>query len=189
MSDSRRPSPEEVETLLRNAELRDDLEPFLDDMVRRVNVLALPTPVENEYLEAMLAWERAPLMPISMWFEPELKIPAPDSLDDRSLHQLLWEVIHKLYDQRIVLDFSDHLSDRALYTLIWRDILPTREKHIDSSMNHLHWDCADISSDANVWLRYYASTEERRRWMDEHGDVVPSPETPPYRRKLPRRAL
>ena len=38
----------------------------------------------------MLAWERAPLLPLSSWFEPELKLPDPDDLADQELHDLLW---------------------------------------------------------------------------------------------------
>src|SRR4051812_24787952 len=117
MFDPHRPRPEEVEHLLRNAQLRDELEPYLDESIQRVNVTELPTPVENEFLASMLAWERAPIVPISQWYTPELVIPRPESLHDEDLHEILWDVIHKLFDQRIVLDFTDHLSDRALYTL------------------------------------------------------------------------
>jgi len=130
MSDTWRVSPDEVDQLLRNAELRDKLEPYLDDAVGQVNVSAMPTHIENEYLESMLAWEHAPVMPIGKWFEPELQVPDPHSLDDRALHQVLWRTIEQLFQQRIVLDFGDHLSDRELYTLIYRDIVPAKEKKI-----------------------------------------------------------
>jgi len=189
MSDTWRVSPDEVDQLLRNAELRDKLEPYLDDAVGQVNVSAMPTHIENEYLESMLAWEHAPVMPIGKWFEPELQVPDPHSLDDRALHQVLWRTIEQLFQQRIVLDFGDHLSDRELYTLIYRDIVPAKEKKIDSPDNYLHWDCADVGGDAEVWLRYYATVEERRRWAREFGDALPTAMTPPYPRKMPRRGL
>ena len=80
MSTNHKPRPDEVEHLLRNAELRDELEPYFDESIRRVNVEELPTPVENEFLASMLAWERAPILPIGQWFEPELKLPHPDTL-------------------------------------------------------------------------------------------------------------
>ena len=60
MSTNHKPQPDEVEHLLRNAELRDELEPYFDESIRSVNVDELPTPVENEFLASMLAWERAP---------------------------------------------------------------------------------------------------------------------------------
>src|SRR5438552_1774571 len=139
-----RPRPDEVEHLLRNAQLRDELEPYFDESIGRVNVEELPTPVENEFLASMLAWERAPVLPIGQWFEPELKLPLPDALTESQLHERLWETIHQLYGKRIVLEFTDHLSDRELYCMIYRDILPSPEKMIDSLSNYLQWDCADV---------------------------------------------
>src|SRR5688500_4327443 len=132
MSQPPRPQPEEVEHLLRNAQLRDELEPFLDESLFCLNSDELPTQVENEFLASMLAWERAPVVPISQWFEPELRLPNPSSLNDEELHEVLWDTIQKLYDKHIVLDFTDHLSDRQLYRLIYCDILPSPEKKLDS---------------------------------------------------------
>ena len=189
MSSPHPPRPEEVEHLLRNAQLRDDLEPHLEEALGRVNVLEMPTPKENEYLESMLAWERAPVEPISRWFDPELTLPHPDSLDEEQLHACLWEAIRELQDKRIVLDFTDHLSDGELYWLIFRDILPAREKRIDSPKNFLHWDCANVSGDPQVWLRYYASAEEHHLWQLETGGRLPSSERPPFPRAMPRRPL
>jgi hypothetical protein len=180
---------DDVDHLLRNAELRDQLEPFFDESIVSLNVRQMPTPVENEFLASMLAWEQAPVLPIAKWFEPELCLPAPESLGDQELHRHLWNTIHKLFEKRIALDFTDHLTDRQLYCLIYRDILPSQEKKIDAANNYLHWDCADAGGDPDVYLRYYASDEEREGWEEEHGVSLPPSETPPYPRKLPRRPL
>ena len=102
MSTNHKPLPEEVEHLLRNAELRNELEPYFDESIRSVNVDELPTPVENEFLASMLAWERAPILPIGQWFDPELRLPSPDALTNRQLQELLWDTIHKLHERRIV---------------------------------------------------------------------------------------
>ena len=48
-------SLDEVDQLMLNAQLRDQLEPFLDESVDLVNVKKLPTSMENEYLASMLA--------------------------------------------------------------------------------------------------------------------------------------
>jgi hypothetical protein len=189
MSTNHKPLPDEVEHLLRNAELRNELEPYFDESIRNVNVEVLPTPVENEFLASMLAWERAPVLPIGQWFEPQLTLPQPDTLDEAKLHDLLWATIYKLFERRIVLDFTDHLSDRELYCLIFRDILPCSEKKIDSLTNYLHWDCADVGGDPTCWLRYYATPKERRAWAADIGEPLPAAEEPPYRRLLPRRPL
>ncbi|HTM55972.1 MAG TPA: hypothetical protein VL175_18235 [Pirellulales bacterium] len=189
MSTNHKPLPDEVEHLLRNAQLRDELEPYFDESIRSVNVEELPTPVENEFLASMLAWERAPILPISQWFEPELKLPHPDTLDEFQLHERLWETIHRMFGRRIVLEFTDHLNDRELYCLIYRDILPCSEKKIDSATNYLHWDCADVGGDPTTWLRYYATPEERRAWAEDLDEPLPEREVAPYPRQLPRRPL
>lgn len=125
--------------------------------------------MENEFLASMLEWERAPVLPISQWFEPELSLPRPETLDDAALHRLLWETIHTLYSKRIVLEFTEHLSDRQLYCVLIRDILPACEKKINLPKNYLHWHCLDDSDDPDTWLRYYASDEERTGWAEESG--------------------
>jgi hypothetical protein len=117
---------------------------------------------------------------------PELRLPAPDKLNDADLNRCLWETIRKLFEKRVVLDFTDHLTDRELYCLIVRDILPSPEKKIDSSSSYLHWDCSDASGDAQLWLRYYATAEEREQWADDFSETLPPHEEPPHRRDLPR---
>src|SRR5687767_5503689 len=86
------PSPhfqsKDVDELLLNARLRDELEPFLDESVHILDCRRLPTQAENEFLAQMLAWERAPVLSISKWFEPELVLAAPDKLSDAQISEL-----------------------------------------------------------------------------------------------------
>jgi hypothetical protein len=182
-----RPESEEVDQLLLNARLRDELEPFLDESVHILDCRRLPTSAENEFLAQMLAWERAPVLPISRWFEPELTLPAPDKLSSEQIRELLWNAIGKLYSQRIVLDFTEHLTDRQLYCLILRDILPSPEKKLDLPRNYLHWHFLDLDTQPEIWLTYYASDEERQIWAEETGQSLPAKATPPYPRRMPRR--
>ncbi len=181
------PDFDEVEHLLLNARLRDDLEPFLDESLNLLNTRRLPTPMENEFLASMLAWERAPVLPISQWFQPELVLARPDTLNDEQINAHLWQTIQNLYDIRVVLDFTDHLTDRQLYTLIYRDILPSPEKKIDLPKNFLHWHCLDDTDEPETWLRYYASKQERHDWFSEMGLPLPRSEQAPFPRKMPRR--
>ena len=177
----------EVDELLLNARLRDELEPFLDESVHILDCRRLPTSDENEFLAQMLAWERAPVLPISKWFDPELILPPPDQLDDQRLRTLLTQTIERLYSRRIVLDFTDHLSDRQLYCLILRDILPSPEKKLDLPRNYLHWHFLDVESQPEIWLAYYASDDERELWASETGQPLPPRHQPPYPRRMPRR--
>jgi hypothetical protein len=183
------PRAEEVEHLLRNAQLRDALEPLLDESIGRVNVELMTTRAENDFLQSMLEWERAPMLPICEWFQPKLELPHPDGLTDDQLRDRLYQTIGRMFEKRIVLDFTDHLTDRQLYCLIYRDILPSHEKMIQRTNNYLHWDCANTDGDPDVWLRYYASDEERAAWADETDGELPPIETPPYSRDLPRAPL
>lgn len=177
---------DEVDQLILNAQLRDELEPYLDESVELVDIRNMPTRDENEFLASMLEWERAPVVPISQWFQPRLDPPSLESLDDKDLHNVLWETIHALFAKRIVLDFTHHLSDRDLYRLICRDILPSLEKKIERTRTYLHWLCLDPDHDVDIWLRYYASEEEREAWTLEGGCEIPPSELPPYPRRVPR---
>jgi hypothetical protein len=185
MPNSPRHRADEIEQLLRNAELRDELERYFDESISRVNVHQLTLDAENDFLASMLAWEQAPVLPVYRWFEPELRLPRPAALDDEKLHAILWDVIRKLFQKRIVLDFTDHLSDRELYCLVYRDILPAREKKLDHLSAYIHWDCTGPNGDPDVWLRYYASDEEREEWADCYDQPLPPKEPPPYPRQLP----
>jgi hypothetical protein len=187
MPKSQQPTSDEVQQLMLNAQLRDALEPFLDESVDLLDMQRMPTPMENEFLASMLAWERAPVLAISEWFDPPLTLPHPDSLNDEQLSKQLGETIQRLYAERIVLDFTDHLSDRDLYCLIFRDILPSPEKKVDIPKNFLHWHCLDDSDEAETWLRFYATPEERAIWCQENDRDPPPSEPPPFPRTMPRK--
>lgn len=180
-------SSDDVDQIMLNARLRDELEPFLDESMKVVNVRGMPTSQENEYLASMLAWERAPVLPIGHWFEPVLDLPNPDNLAPDQLTAILWDTIQRLYDKQIVLDYTDHMSDYHLYCLILRDILPSHEKKLDLTSTYLHWHCLDPTDDPETWLRYYASNEDRARWSGETRQIPPPVEPAPFPRRMPRR--
>ncbi|TWT47776.1 hypothetical protein [Botrimarina hoheduenensis] len=178
--------PDQVDCLLRNAELRNELEPLFDESIGSVDVARMTTDSENDFLASMLAWERAPMLPIAEWFDPPLRLPESDTLGDDEVRRRLSETVRLLYSKHVVLDFTDHLSDRELYTLIARDILPSYEKKLETRTSYLHWDCANTSDDPEIWLQYYATDEEREMWADEMGSEPPELAEPPHRRRLPR---
>jgi hypothetical protein len=144
---------------------------------------------ENDFLESMLAWERAPMLPIGEWFDPKLTLTEPDGLEPEEIARLLTQTVEALFTKNVVLDFTDHLTDRQLYTLIARDILPAYEKKLDRQGTYLHWDCANLGEDPEPWLRYYASREEREMWQEETGEDLPPASDPPFVRQLPKAPL
>jgi hypothetical protein len=180
------PKSDDVEHLLRNAQLRDELEPLFDESIGRVNPTAMTTRTENEFLESMLEWERAPILPIYQWFNPPLVLPHPDRLNQQQLSVVLRATIDKLFEKHIVIDFADHLSDYQLYGIIFRDILPSHEKMLERRTSYLHWDCANTDDNPETWLRYYATQAEREMWAEESGQPLPPRDEPPFSRKLPR---
>ena len=176
----------DLDLLLENAQLRDQLEPYLDESVYLVDLDSMSTDRENQYLQSLLAWEKAPVRPIAQWFEPELVMPNPDTLSDEELHQTLHQTIGRLYEKNISLHFTDHLSDRQLYCLIMRDILPSPEKQVELPETMLNWRCLDENRDEEYWLRHSASDEHRNLWAFETGLRLPPKEEPKFRRQLPR---
>lgn len=176
----------EIDLLLANARLRDELEPYFDESMVCVDSVKMPIASENEYLSSLLAWEKAPVLPISQWFEPELVVPPHSSLNDQTLQQQLHQLIGRLLEKNILLLHTDHLSDRQLYCLIVRDILPAQEKKVVLPGKYLRWQCLDIVEDEESWLRYYASSEERKQWAAETGLRLPPREPVPFPRMLPK---
>ena len=176
----------EVDLLLENAQLRDQMEPYIDESFYVVDLDKMSTRGENEYLASILAWERAPVLPIQEWFEPALKMTPHEELDDAELNQQLHQVIGRLYEKNIMLISTGHLSDRQLYCLIARDILTAEEKKLTVSTRYLRWQCIDCDVDEENWLRYYATTEERKQWAFETGLRLPPHEPLPFPRRLPQ---
>lgn len=181
MSETSRSAVDEVDLMLTNARLRDELEPYRDESIDG-SIHHMPLRTENEYLASMLAWERAPALPIASWFTPVMELPSPDALDDAQITKLLAQTIDRLYSQHVVLRYTDHLSNRELYKIIYRDILPCCEKKVELPGKFLEWRCIE---DDDTWLKYYADAIERRRFQEEHEIDLPASQTPQYRRSLP----
>ena len=182
-----------ADELLRNAELRTELEPYADESLTRVNSRSWTLQQENQYLASMLEWEKAPVLPIYQWFDrEELALPAPQAVCDELLPGLLDALARKLYEKHIVLDYTDHLSDRELYRIILYKILPQNEKKIELPGAYRHWDCSradecgDELEDARIWLTYYASDRQRECWKAVYGDRVPEKRIPCYHRNFPK---
>lgn len=180
MSETSRPMIEEVDLMIDNARLRDELEPYRDDSIDDPTMGRMPLKTENEYLSSILAWERAPALPIRDWFNPPISIPSPESLAGETLSLMLRQTVERLRSLGIVLTYTDHLTDRDLYCLIYRDILPCCEKKIESAGTRLEYRCVD---DTETWLTYYADAVERRRFQEEHQVDLPIARKPRYRRE------
>ena len=180
------PNPmSDLELLLQNAQLRDELEPYFDESVYLVDLDRMSVRRENEFLASLLAWEKAPILPIANWFEPPLQLQDHRELDDCELSVRLRSVIQQLFQMNILLFHTGHLSDRQLYCLISRDILPSEEKKMLLPGKFLRWQCLDVVEDEESWLRYYATDDERHAWALETGLALPPQEELPFQRSMP----
>jgi len=148
--------------------------------------------LEEIFLERVRAFEEAECdSNFNRLVQRGVEMAPPDELDDASLHAKLQEVLDALAAIRCFLHDADHLSDRELYRWLWRDGL--REETPDLSRLGGAWHTSPIGSctdeDTAIFLKYYASGKERRRWKkDFQNDVLP-PRCPlPYDRDrtLPR---
>ncbi|MEE7626149.1 hypothetical protein V3O24_08245 [Methylobacter sp. Wu8] len=147
----------------------------------------MSTELQEQFWERVVAFEEAEwTTSFDQLVQGGMELPAPEALDDSQLSAKLWEVIRGLAMLRTFLYCTDHLSDRELYEELWHEVL--REETPDMPVNEdsaCHIDLVGSGSeqDNELYLRYYADEEDRRRWAkDWPNDVMPKHEPLPYDR-------
>lgn len=116
----------------------------------------------------------------------------PAEITPEALAPILWELLHNLSLRGFYVLHTNHLSDCDLYTELWERGLrdPAHLPGRDARGGWFHdflgcWGEAELQ----LWLRYYASEEERATHTNEWpGDIVPPKEQPPFDRdwRLPK---
>lgn len=180
-------------------------ESSLDDIDRRIRINELehalqdrgmhlsdasddcPPAVHEQFLSNILAYESAPISCVfDALVKDGLELPDPADLDEKTLHDKLWEVIRALAARDTYLYRTDHLSDRELYADLWTDLLREPGPVMPPGsgwINHLDILGGCSEEDIQISLRYYESEEERQRWAKEWpNDAIPPHEDPPYDR-------
>ncbi|MGE5213295.1 MAG: hypothetical protein ACM3NN_06330 [Nitrospirota bacterium] len=152
----------------------------------------VPPELEEIFLERVSEFEKAEFdTNFDRLVHRGVEMVPPAELDDSTLDAKLHEVLQALAEMHCFLHDTDHLSDRELYAWLWTDGL--REETPDVAELRGNWHTSPIGSctdeDTAIFLRYYASEKERRRWnVDFPNDPLP-PHCPlPYNRdkNLPR---
>ena len=133
-------------------------------------------------------WQR----PVDKLREKNLTLLPPAELTDETLTPKLWELLHNLALQGFYVSHTDHLSDREVYAELWthglRDeaLLPGKCKTGGWFHDFLgSWG----EDELQLWLRYYASDEDRAEHVkDWPNDTIPPKEKPPCNRdwRLPK---
>jgi hypothetical protein len=126
-----------------------------------------------------LAEENVPLLP-------------PDEITDQTIAPILWELMHNLALRSFYLSHTDHLSDRALYAELWHHGLrePAQLFPRNPRGGWFHdflgsWGEEEVQ----LWLRYYATDEERAKHAAEWPKhTLPPKEKPSFNRdwRLPK---
>jgi hypothetical protein len=181
-----------VDREIRIERMKRELEELSGGAMISGSVGDVPPELEEVFLERACAWERAPYdTNFNRLVQRGIEMIPPPELDDRTLRVKLQEVFCALAAIRCFLHDTDHLSDRELYTRLWSDGL--REETPEVSQLGGAWHMSPIGSGADedlaIFLKYYASEKERRRWKtDFPNDPLPPRCALPYHRdrSLPR---
>ena len=148
---------------------------------------SMPADMEEEFLRQVLEYETAE--PISLFRLLEntgVEIPAPDQLDDASLGVKLSEIVERMASLGAYVLHTNHLTDRELYTYLYVEAL--REEAVLFPENPSYAYMIDLTgsgseTDNQLYLKYYADEEHRKRWaQDWPDDPMPEHEDPPFDR-------
>ena len=126
-----------------------------------------------------LAEEHVPLLP-------------PAEITEDMATPILWELLHNLALRGFYVLHTDHLSDDELYAELWQRGLrdPAHLPGRNPRGGWFHDFLGSWSDDEmRLWLRHYASDEERAKHAkDWPKDAVPPKEKPPFNRdwRLPK---
>ncbi|MHB9130989.1 MAG: DUF4826 family protein [Armatimonadota bacterium] len=179
---------EHIDRVFHIEEMKGELEELSDgQMIMGDMGEELPAEVEEQFLEHVLAFERAEQVQHKDLLAREgVKLPPADELTDEELGLKLIEVIHNLAKRHTFLENTNHLSDRELYAYLWGDVLDewTPDLAPDNPMNW-HLDMIGSGSDEHIhlWMKYYADEETRKDWAERWLDMeMPPHEDPPYDR-------
>jgi hypothetical protein len=138
--------------------------------------------IHEPFWKGVLALDGArDVCPFDVLARRGLDLPPPEQLDDAQLIAKLWDVIHAMADVGIVLEFTDHLSDRELYGYLCSDVLrePIQidEDDIEATW-HIDLTGSGAEDDTQIFLKYYADDDYRRRWAADFPDY-PMPDCAP----------
>ena len=163
----------------------------LDREIAENNAEASPeTPTEpresalEAQLEAMEPENWTP--PAEKLAEENIPLLPPAEITDETLTPILWELLHNLALRGFYLIHTDHLNDRELYAELWERGLRD-PAHLPGRNPRGGWFHDFLGSwteeDMQVWLRFYATDEERRK----HGEEYPEDTLPPKEKPVSNR--
>ena len=170
----------------------------VDDEIAAARAAAMPATPAVDTPDSALEAQLGAMEPEN-WTSPakqlaKASVPLlpPAEVTDETLTPILWELLHNLALRGFYLLHTDHLSDRELYAGLWKRGLRD-PAHFPGRNPRGGWfhdflgSCGD--EEMQVWLRYYASEDERNKHAHEWPrDIIPSKERPSCNRdwRLPK---
>ena len=154
--------------------------------------LDVPRRPEDPAIEAHATEPENWMPPGQQLAQRNIPLLPPAEITADTLTSILWELLHNLSLQGFYVSHTDHLSDHELYAELWerglRDpaYLPGRNPRGGWFHDFLGSWCED---EMQLWLRYYASDEERTKHANQWpNDQIPAKEKPPFNRdwRLPK---
>jgi hypothetical protein len=145
---------------------------------------ALSPDDRERFWQDVIDFETAPVTTnFQQLIEGGVELPEPDSLDDERLTAKMWEVIHKLADLGVFIEFTNHMSDRELYTELWERVLRQESLVLGDGWCE-HVNLLDGGEEGTrLYLKYYANERDRRSWLVQFPDYdMPAHEDAPYDR-------
>ncbi len=147
----------------------------------------LPADLEEEFLKHILEFETAEQMTLMKWLaNAGLEVRPPEELSDADLPVKLGELINRMASLGAYLHNTNHLSDRELYSYLYHDAL--REPTVLFPENPGYVYGIDLlgsgsDEDMQMYMRYFADEDYRRRWAKDFPDFeMPPREQPPFDR-------
>jgi hypothetical protein len=175
------PAPEDevdIDREIRIEKMKGELDDLADGSMISGGFGEVSREIEETFLTRICEFEKAAWdTNFNRLVQRGVEMIPPAELDETSLHAKLHDVLRALAEVRCFLENTDHLSDRELYTWLWAEAL--REETPDLSQLGGAWHISPIGGcdehDMAIFLKYYASENERRQWQEE----CPSDALPP----------
>jgi hypothetical protein len=149
-----------------------------------------PNPSLEAHLRAIEPENWKP--PVQELADQNIPLLPPEEITEETLTPILWELLHNLSLRGFYVLHTDHLSDRALYAELWERGL-REPAHLPGRNPRGGWFHDFLGSWGNdemqLWLRFYASDEERAKHAgDWPNATLPPKEKPSFSRdwRLPK---
>lgn len=177
---------EQVDRILRIADLRAEVEKLAGQPVAEWHPPDLPLDIQEQFWKHVLEFESQTVSTLEDTLRARFDfVPTPLSNlpDDQSVNAALWSLIEILAKLRVYIHYTNHLSDRELYRFLVEEVLPDEtfvsapgsewNMRIDATY------CGSHDDGFETFLSYYADEDMRIDTALEYPDMPIPPRQNP----------